>query len=113
MGHFDCLLRKTLLRLVAASMFVVAPGIRYRHHLPIFPPTMKEHVSQYASALYLDHLSDYSQPQLCLEDEEFSGLLAEPMRLPTSVPSGRPAATTTALAHGCQPYRMQQIPLSL
>ena len=93
--------------------FVVALGILYGHHLPNLSPTMKEHVSQYAPALYLDHLSDHSQPQPSLEDEEFSKLPAEPIRLPTSVPSGRPAATTTALAHGCQPYQMPQISLSL
>jgi len=101
MGHLNCPPRKKLLRIVAASIFVVTLGILYGHHLPNIPPTMKEHVSQYASALYLDHLSDHSQPQPVLEGEESPELPSEPIHLFTSVSSGRPAATATAPVHGC------------
>ncbi len=113
MDHLNCPPRKKLLRLVAASMFVVALGILYGHHLPNLPPTMKERVSQYAPAFYLDHLSDHSQSQSFLKDEESPKLPAEPIRLLTSVSSGRPAATATAPVHCCPAVQMPQISLSL
>jgi len=101
MGHLNCPPRKRFLRIVSASIFVVILGILYGHHLPNIPPTVKEHVSQYASALYFDHLSNHSQPQPFLEGEESPELPSEPIHLFTSVSSGRPAAIATAPVHGC------------
>ncbi len=105
MGHLNCPPRKKLLRIVAASIFVVTLGILYGHHLPNIPPTMKEHVSQYASALYLDHLSDHSQPQPVLEGEESPELPSEPIHLVDLLQP--PQLQFMAV----QPYRMPQISL--
>ncbi|KAK0770054.1 hypothetical protein LTR38_017695 [Friedmanniomyces endolithicus] len=66
---------------------------------------MKEHVSQYASALYLDHLSDHSQPQPVLEGEESPELPSEPIHLVDLLQP--PQLQFMAV----QPYRMPQISL--
>ncbi|KAK5697816.1 hypothetical protein LTR17_023783 [Elasticomyces elasticus] len=61
---------------------------------------MKEHVSQYALALFLDHLYDHCQPQTW-KHEESPELPAESTCLPPGVASDRPATADTASAHGC------------
>lgn len=103
MGRSISLPRGNLLRIVIVSVLAVALITFYGHHLPSVPASMKEHVSQYASTLHLDEVSDQLQQQSSSHDGSSMEDSAASLIPSYSSSALRPSATaaTASPIHGC------------